>query len=119
MKATKALALLLAAFLVAPAVAQTTAHTDVLTWTASTTNGTTVNIYRAAGSCSSNPSAFVQIATGIAPGGPYTDASPLVGAQCYYVTANFGGVESAPSNKVTLTSTVPLQPPTGLAGTPN
>jgi hypothetical protein len=114
----KAFVLLLAAFLAAPLMAQT-AHTDVLTWTASVTNGTTINVYRAAGSCASNPTAFVQIATGVVAGGPYTDASPLVGVQCYYVTAALGGVESIASNKVTLTSTVPLQPPTGLAGTAN
>jgi hypothetical protein len=96
-----------------------TAHTDVLTWTASPTNGTTINVYRATGSCASNPTAFVQIATGVVAGGPYTDVSPLVGVQCYYVTAALGGVESVPSNKITLTSTVPLQPPTGLAGTAN
>jgi hypothetical protein len=128
MKPMKPLALLLALFMVALTplhaaegilAGQATAHTDVLTWTASPTPNTTVNVYRAAGSCASNPTSFTQIATGVAAGGPYTDASPLVGTQCYYVTATLNAVESAPSNKVSVTSLVSLQPPTGLAGTSN
>jgi hypothetical protein len=96
---------------------QTTTHSDVLTWTASTTTGVTYNVYRAPGTCSTS-SIFASLATGVSPV-TYTDASPLVGVQCYYVTAAVNGVESVPSNKISVTSLVLPQPPTGLAGTAN
>lgn len=108
---------LLAAFLAAPLFAQAP-HTDSLSWGASSTSGVTYNVYRAAGLCTTNPTAFVQIGNGVATLA-YVDATPLVGGQCYYVTAALNGVESVPSNKVGLTSTVLVQPPTGLAATAN
>jgi hypothetical protein len=129
----KALVLLFALFLVAltPLHAaegiiggQATAHTDVLTWTASTTPGVVYSVYRAAGACSTS-SSFVSIGSGVN-AVTYTDATPLVGVQCYYVTAtitvNGVAAESIPSNKISLTSLVlpqQPQPPTGLAGTAN
>lgn len=115
MKTLAALALLaLAAF---PLGAQT-AHTDTLTWAASVTPSVTYNVYRAAGLCTTNPTAFVQIGNSVN-ALTYVDATPLVGGQCYYVTAALNGVESVASNKVSLTSTVLVQPPTGLAATAN
>ena len=125
MKALKALAVALVLALTAPLHAadgilggQATAHTDVLTWTPYTVTGATINVYRAAGACSTS-STFTKIASGVSPAGTYTDASPLVGIQCYAITASANGVESAQSNQVSLTSLVSLQPPTGLAATAN
>jgi hypothetical protein len=97
---------------------QTTTHTDVLTWTPYTVSGATINVYRAAGTCSAS-SAFTKIANGVSPAGTYTDASPLVGTQCYYITASVNGVESPQSNQISLTSLVSLPAPQGLAGTSN
>lgn len=91
-------------------------HTAQLTWSESADGGT-VNIYRAAAACSTNPASFTQIKTGVAAAGPYTDSTIAVGSWCYYVTAVVGGAESGASNKITLT--VLPQPPTGLAGTAN
>jgi hypothetical protein len=95
--------------------AQAATHSNTLTWTASPTAGSTVNIYRAPGACSSS-SVFSQLATGIVAAGPYVDLTPIPGPACYYVTSVFNGVESLASNKITLTSPVLPQPPSGLAG---
>jgi hypothetical protein len=125
--AMKTLALFLILFLVAltPLHAaegilggQATTHSDVLTWTPYTVTGATINVYRAAGACSTS-STFVKIANGVSPAGTYTDASPLVGIQCYAITATANGVESPQSNQISLTSLVSLPAPTGLAGTAN
>lgn len=70
-----------------------------LTWTASITPGTTVNVYRCLGPSCTN---FTQIATGVAAGGPYTDTTVTSGSYTYYVTAELNGVESDPSNLITL-----------------
>lgn len=83
-----------------------------LSWTASTTVGSTVNVYRCAGaSCTT----FTKLTTGIVAAGPYSDTSVTAGAYSYYVTAVVNGVESAPSN--TATVSVSPQPPTGLTAT--
>jgi hypothetical protein len=95
--------------------AQAATHANTLNWTASPTAGSTVNVYRAPGACSSS-SVFSQLATGIVAAGPYVDSNPIPGPACYYVTSSFNGVESLASNKITLTSPVLPQPPTGLAG---
>lgn len=80
-----------------------------LSWTASATPSTTVNVYRCSGvSCTT----FTKIATGQAAGGPYVDSTVTSGAYSYYVTAVGVGGESAPSNTATYTL-APL-PPTGL-----
>lgn len=92
--------------------------TNDLTWTASITPNTTANVYRAPGTCASSGT-FVKIASGLPAGGPYNDATPLVGAQCYVVTATANGVESAHSNAIDLTSTVSLPAPSQLSGHAN
>jgi len=90
--------------------AQATAHGVNLTWTASATPGSTVNVYRCSGvSCTS----FTKLTSGVTPSGPYLDTTAAVGSYSYYVTAVVGGAESAPSN--TTTVTVLPQPPTGLS----
>lgn len=99
---------------------QASGHSNSLTWTASPTPGTTVNLYRANAACSTNPTFGAAIQTGLPAGGPATDpTTPVAGVNnwCYYVTAVLNGAESVPSNKLTLTLTVSPQPPTGLAGT--
>jgi len=86
------------------------APSATLTWTASATPGSTVTVYRCVGtSCT----AFTQIATGIAAGGPYVDTTVTAGAYSYYVTATVNGVASGPSN--TATGTLSPLPPTGLS----
>lgn len=91
-----------------PASAQT-APSVLLSWGASATTGTHVNVYRAHGSCS-NP--FVRIATGQNASGPYTDAYVIPGATyAYQVTAYLNGVESAPSNCIVLTIAQPVVSP--------
>jgi hypothetical protein len=80
-----------------------------LSWTASTTAGGTVNVYRCIGaSCTT----FTQLTTGITAAGPYTDSSVTAGAYSYYVTSVVNGAESIASNTATI-SVLP-QPPTGL-----
>jgi glycerol-3-phosphate acyltransferase PlsY len=96
---------------------QPAGHSDVLTFT-NPTAGSTTNVYRSTGTCASG-GAFTKIATGVTSLTTYTDASPLVGQQCYYVTASFNGVESSPSNKIDVTSLVLLPAPTGLVGSAN
>lgn len=83
-----------------------------LTWTASSTPGGTVNVYRCVGASCTN---LTQLTTGVVAAGPYTDLTVTAGAYSYYVTALVNGAESLPSN--TATVTVRPQPPTGLAGT--
>lgn len=91
----------------------TSGHSASLTWTASSDGGT-VNVYRAAGACSP-ASTFSQVANNVPAAGPYSDSTIPVGASCYQVTAFVGGAESAPSNQLTLT--VLPSPPSGLSGT--
>lgn len=125
MKKVFALCLFLSVLVLAPVASPAASFgaagapgTNDLSWTASVTPGTSSNVYRAPGICASNGT-FVKIASGLAAAGPYNDASPLVGAQCYVVTASANGVESAHSNAIDLTSTVSPQPQTGLAGKAN
>jgi hypothetical protein len=97
-----------------------------LSWTASVSSTTatpgTSNVYREIGTCSAtqptSTAGFSQIATNIAPSGPYTDTAVTMGTTyCYIVTAVIGGLESAPSN--TFQAIIPSlpSPPTGLKGT--
>ena len=83
-------------FLCAPAFAQST-HSVTLNWTASPDGGT-VTVYRAPAACSTNPTNFAVIKSGVVAAGPYQDAGIAVGAYCYRVTAVVGGAESAPSS---------------------
>jgi hypothetical protein len=104
---------------------QASGNTAHLTWTASTSTGGTVNVYRANGACTGT-SAFAKIASSVAAGGPYDDTTVTVGTAvgsntatyCYYVTAFVNGAESLPSNSIalTFTNTVRPSPPQGLAG---
>lgn len=115
----------LAASLAAQVTGGNSAH---LTWTASTSAGGTVTVYRAAGDCAS-ATGFAAIASKVVAAGPYDDTTVSVGSSvgqnsatyCYYVTAVVNSAESGPSNKIalTFTNTVLPQPPTGLAGTAN
>lgn len=84
----------------------------VLTWTASTTPGSTVNVYR----CSGTGCTPAKLASGVTAGGPYTDSTVTAGSYFYYVTAVVNGAESAPSN--TATVSISPQPPTGLTVAP-
>jgi hypothetical protein len=77
-------------------------HSVLLTWTASTDTGGTVNVYKATSACTGTPS-FTLLASGVVAGGPYTDASVGIGKFCYYVTAVVNGAESLPSNFAPMT----------------
>jgi hypothetical protein len=105
-------------FLSAAALGQTSVS---LTWTASTTPGTSVNVYRGSSSCSNS---FLKIASGVPAAGPYTAAGLFPGGTySFQVTAVLNGQESAPSNcvLVTIPVAVPSPPasPSGLAVTPS
>jgi hypothetical protein len=67
--------------------------------------GTKYNIYRVAGTCSSNvaciPSEnnqcpYVSVATGLA-GKTYLDQPPAIGIYCYHATSVYNNLESDPS----------------------
>lgn len=105
------------------AAAATESGSVTFTWSNVNTTGT-VTLYKASAACSTNPTTFTPIQTGIASAGPYEDNSTVNGTAgvsnyCYYVTAVVNGAESIPSNKVSISVTVLPQPPTGLAGTTN
>jgi hypothetical protein len=74
-----------------------TGRAVVLTW-ADTANpaGTTYNVYRGRGGCSSTTT-FSPIASAVSTK-TYTDSTVQPGNYCYYVTAAAEGVESDPSN---------------------
>jgi len=89
--------------------------TVTLTYVASVTPGSTVNVYRCVGVSCSN---FTQIATAQPASGPYTDSTVTAGAYSWYVTATVGGVESTSHSNVASLSISP-QPPTGLTAAAN
>jgi hypothetical protein len=90
----------------------TTGHSATVSWTASTTTGGTVNVFRCAGTCATGAT-FTQIATAVAAGGPYIDTTVTAGSYSYYAVAVVNGASSAPSNIAT--GTLSPQPPTGLS----
>ncbi len=102
----------LAFFLLSTAAfAQAAPHSQSFTWVPSADGGA-ITLYRASATCESNPTSFTPIKTGIA-APPYTDSTVSVGGWCYYVTTTVQGVESLPSNKITIT--VLPQAPTSFA----
>jgi len=85
-------------FLAVPLNAAPT-HQVVLNWLASADGGA-VTIYRAPGACSAS-SVFASISSGVT-ANTYTDSTVTVGSFCYQVTTIVNGVESLPSNPVTV-----------------
>jgi hypothetical protein len=93
--------LLILALAVFPLTAKT--YTVKLVWKYAANAGrVTFNVYRASSPCSvsSSPARIGQ-----ATSKSYKDKSVRQGNYCYYVTAVYPGVESLPSNKVTLRTT--------------
>jgi hypothetical protein len=92
-------------------------HSVQLSWTASSTQGVTYNLYRgsAAGVCSGNPTPYV---TGIT-STTYTDTLNLTDGQAIYynVSASKGGAESACDGELQVLIPVLPGPPSGLSGT--
>jgi hypothetical protein len=87
-------------------------RTVLLTWTDPTNPAaTTYSVYRAEGGCVA-ASPFVRVATGIT-AKTHDDVLPEPGNYCYRVTANYKGLESAPSNSAAVT--VPLAAPAALS----
>lgn len=85
--------------------AQTT-HFVQLQWTdPNNPTGTTYNIYRANGACSST-STFTVVNTAPITGLTFQDNSVTVGTFCYQATAVINGLESGPSP----TAGVPVRP---------
>ena len=80
-------------------------HDVMLTWTASTTLDVTYNVYRAfyhRGCPPASSPAWSQLVNGISDL-TYTDLTVQdFKGYCYYVTADLNGVESVPSNIVTV-----------------
>lgn len=90
-----------------PAHAQ---HTATITWTNSPDTPQT-NIYRNAGACpTSAPTGFTKLNATPVTTGTFSDATPVIGLSCYYVTAFANGLESAPSPLVQVS--LPPAPPT-------
>lgn len=88
-----------------------------LSWQPSTTAGTTVTVYRSGGGCSGR---FVPVASGVAAAGPYVDGPfPANQIIAYQVTASLAGLESPPSNCVSIiipqAVTAPPAAPTALS----
>jgi hypothetical protein len=109
---TRGALLVVAALLVfaAPARAQ---HTATLTWINSVDTPQT-NIYRNPGQCPTGaPAGFTKLNTTTVTAGTFTDAAPLIGLSCYYVTAFANGIESTPSALVQVS--LPPAPPTSPA----
>jgi len=90
-------------------------HTATVTWTNSVDTPQT-NVYRGAGQCpTSAPTGFTKLNSTPVTSGTFTDASPLLGLSCYYVTATVNGLESSASSLVQV-SLLPA-PPTAPAVT--
>ena len=88
------------------------AHTVTLSWTASTTSGSTYNVYRQQ-ACSGN---FAQIASALS-ATAYLDGAVTPGeTYCYEVTAAASGMESTASNPAP--ATIPATSPTQQGTTP-
>lgn len=112
--------LCLCLFLVTSAFANTPGkHSVVLSWTASTTQGVTYNLYRgnAAGVCSGNPTPYQTGLTSTT----FTDTANLTDGQTifYNVSAVKGGAESACDGELQVQIPVLPAPPSGLSGTAN
>lgn len=113
----KHLLALFALFLLTPFLSAQS-HSVVLSWTASTDTGGSVNVYRATVTCTTQPnSSFTVIKSGVAAAGPYTDATVAIGVVSYYITAVVNGIESTPSNCITVT--VRPAAPTQFVAIPN
>ncbi len=105
---------LLFTLLIASAAFAQTPHSVTLNWvdTANPT-GTTYNVYRASGTCSSSPIfSGIPINTLPVAGKTYLDTPIAPGNWCYRVTAIANGIESTPSN--TASAPVPAFPPSTL-----
>lgn len=98
-------------FFALPALQAQTTHSATLAWT-DTLNptGTTYSVYRATGLCSGTPT-FSKIASALT-AKTYQDTTVTPGNYCFEVTANFNGMESAPSN--TAGAPIPSFPPAQL-----
>lgn len=94
---------LIALFLFATAaLAQTTGHSAVLTWTAPSdaVAGSTYNVYRANAVCPTTGitgPTWTKITPISISALTYTDSTITAGSWCYYVTQVQGGVEGNPS----------------------
>lgn len=110
--------LLLAVLFSALVVVAQTTHSATLTWT-DTVNpaGTTYNIYRFSGTCTS-PTWTTPLVTGIT-AKTYVDNTVVAGNYCYAATAVYQSAESAKSNYAL--APIPAFAPTGLnvSVTPN
>lgn len=100
---------ILALFALAASAQTPPAHSVTLNWVnAKNPAGTVSNVYKAPSACSANPTNFVRIATGLT-ANTYLDSPVPIGAYCYYVTAVYAGMESAPS-PTALAAVTPFAP---------
>jgi len=83
-------------------------HSVTITWTASKSQVEGYNVYR-----ESQPSGLVKLTTRVVSGAQYTDRTVEAGhTYSYYVTSvDFKGMESSPSEKITVTVPTTVTPP--------
>jgi hypothetical protein len=101
-------------------MAQTsTGPTATVSWTQPTgvPTGTTVTLFRCAGTPCTAPTSFTQLVTGVTASGPYVDSTVTAGTYSYYAV-NVNGTQTSPSSNIA-SGTLPLPAPTGLTVTVN
>ena len=106
--------------MLAVSFAQTsTGPTATVSWTQPTgvPAGTTVTLFRCAGTPCTAPTSFTQLVTGVTASGPYTDSTVTAGTYSYYAV-NVNGTQTSPASNIA-SGTLPLPAPTGLTVTAN
>lgn len=121
MKSKLSFLFLALAIILAPVRAQAVVVTVNLSWIASTTVGVNYNVYQesVSGACTATPpagSTCTKLTTAPTSVLIYTDSSPVIGKQYFWVVraVSANGVESANSNEASLNLTQPN--PTGTLG---
>ena len=96
-----------------------TGPTATVSWTQPTgvPAGTTVTLFRCAGTPCTAPTSFTQLVTGVTASGPYTDSTVTAGTYSYYAV-NVNGTQTSPASNIA-SGTLPLPAPTGLTVTAN
>lgn len=96
-----------------------TGPTATISWTQPTgvPAGTTVTLYRCAGTPCTALTSFTLLVAGVVASGPYVDATVTAGQYSFYAV-NVNGTQTSPASNIA-TGTLPLPAPTGLTITAN